>query len=38
MGYGKITGKQREILEYIKSEIVNRGYPPPSESSAMQSI
>lgn len=26
--YGKITDKQREILEYIKSEILNRGYPP----------
>ncbi len=28
MAYGKITAKQREILEYIKSEILNRGYPP----------
>ena len=28
MGYGKITGKQREILEYIKEEILQRGYPP----------
>lgn len=28
MAYGKITDKQREILEYIKSEIINRGYPP----------
>lgn len=28
MGYGKITDKQREILEYIKSEILNKGYPP----------
>lgn len=28
MAYGKITKKQKEILEYIKSEIVNRGYPP----------
>ena len=28
MGYGKITEKQREILEYIKQEILNRGYPP----------
>lgn len=28
MGYGKISAKQREILEYLKSEILNRGYPP----------
>lgn len=28
MAYGKITAKQREILEYIKNEILNRGYPP----------
>ena len=28
MSYGKITDKQREILEYIKAEIFNRGYPP----------
>ena len=28
MSYGKITDKQREILEYIKNEILNRGYPP----------
>ena len=28
MSYGKITDKQREILEYIKAEILNRGYPP----------
>ena len=28
MAYGKITPKQQEILEYIKSEILNRGYPP----------
>ena len=28
MGYGKISGKQKEILEYIKDEILNRGYPP----------
>lgn len=28
MGYGKITVKQREILDYIKSEILQRGYPP----------
>ncbi len=28
MRYGKITTKQKEILEYIKSEIMNKGYPP----------
>ncbi|MFI3201412.1 MAG: transcriptional repressor LexA [Eubacteriales bacterium] len=28
MSYGKITKKQSEILEYIKSEILKKGYPP----------
>lgn len=28
MSYGKISSKQKEILEYIKNEIINRGYPP----------
>lgn len=28
MSYGKISDKQREILEYIKQEILNKGYPP----------
>ena len=28
MSYGRITDKQREILEYIKKEILNRGFPP----------
>ena len=28
MEYGKISDKQQQILEYIKSEIINRGYPP----------
>lgn len=28
MEYGTISKKQQEILDYIKSEIVNRGYPP----------
>ena len=28
MAYGKITEKQSQILEYIKSEILNKGYPP----------
>ena len=28
MTRGKISPKQRQILEYIKEEILNRGYPP----------
>ena len=28
MANGKISNKQEEILEYIKSEIINRGFPP----------
>ncbi|HBY72020.1 MAG TPA: repressor LexA, partial [Lachnospiraceae bacterium] len=28
MGYGKISNKQKEILEYVKSQIINKGYPP----------
>lgn len=28
MSQGKITEKQSQILEYIKSEILNKGYPP----------
>ena len=28
MTYGKISKKQQEILDYIKSEILNRGFPP----------
>lgn len=28
MAYGKITTKQREILEYIKQQILDRGFPP----------
>ena len=28
MAQGKITPKQEEILEYIKSQILNKGYPP----------
>ena len=28
MAYGKISNKQREILEYNKQEILNKGYPP----------
>ena len=28
MGHGKITKKQQEILDYIKEEILKKGYPP----------
>ena len=28
MSAGKITAKQQEILDYIKKEILKRGYPP----------
>ena len=28
MAYGRITAKQSEILEYIRSQIINKGYPP----------
>ncbi len=28
MGTGKITDKQREILEYMKEQILSKGYPP----------
>lgn len=28
MGYGKISPKQQEILNYIKEEILKKGYPP----------
>ena len=28
MSYGKITKKQEEILNYMKNEILNRGFPP----------
>lgn len=28
MAYGKITKKQQEILDYIKQQIINKGYPP----------
>ena len=28
MSYGKISQKQKEILEYIKEEILHKGYPP----------
>lgn len=28
MAYGKISPKQQEILDYIKNEILNKGFPP----------
>ena len=28
MAYGRITKKQKEILDYIKLQILNKGYPP----------
>ncbi len=28
MSYGKISKKQQEILDFIKSEILRKGYPP----------
>ncbi len=28
MAYGKITAKQQQILDYIKEEILKKGYPP----------
>jgi len=28
LSYGKISAKQKEILEYMKTQIINRGYPP----------
>ena len=28
MSYGKITAKQQQILDYIKDEILKKGYPP----------
>lgn len=28
MSYGKISAKQKEILEYLKSQILTKGYPP----------
>lgn len=28
MAYGKITSKQKEILEFLKNEILSKGYPP----------
>ena len=28
MSNGKISAKQQEILEYIKSQVISEGYPP----------
>ena len=28
MTYGKITNKQREVLEYLKQQVLHKGYPP----------
>lgn len=28
MSYGKISPKQQEILDFMKNEILNKGYPP----------
>ena len=28
MAYGKISSKQQEILDFLKEEILNKGYPP----------
>ncbi len=28
MAYGKITPKQKEILDFMKNEILSKGYPP----------
>lgn len=28
MSYGKISAKQQEILNFMKNEILNKGYPP----------
>ena len=28
MTYGKISSKQQEILDFLKEEILNKGYPP----------
>ena len=32
MAKGKISAKQEEILEYIKSQTLQRGYPPAVRS------
>ena len=34
MGQGKISAKQQEILDYIKSQILERGFPPAVRDAA----
>ncbi len=34
MTYGRISKKQQEILDYMKNEILNRGFPPSVRESA----
>ena len=36
MSQGKITDKQREILEYIKEMILKKGYPPAVRDRTLQ--
>ena len=36
MGYGKITAKQQEILDYIKDEILREAIPLPFVRSVRQ--
>ena len=38
MAYGRISKKQQEILDYIKNEILNRGFPPQSGRFVRQLI
>ena len=38
MAYGRITKKQTEILDYIKLQILNKGYPPSVEIYVKLSI
>lgn len=38
MGYGKISKKQSEILEFIKDSILTKGYPPLCGKYVKQSI
>ena len=28
MAYGKISSKQQEILDYLKTQVLSKGYPP----------
>ena len=36
MTYGRISKKQQEILDYMKNEILNRGFPPSVVKSVKQ--